>query len=83
VAMYHDVVHLSIRRSRSTQVDERSSVWRSEGYKYKGITRERIMALDCISIYAYTCIALVGSAILGLIVFAWIAIWKFRVIPRR
>jgi hypothetical protein len=83
VAMYHDAVHLSIRRSRSAQVDERSSVWRSKGYKYKGITQERTMALDRISIYAYTCIALVGSAIIGLIVFAWIAIRKFRVIPRR
>jgi hypothetical protein len=79
--MYHDVVHLSIRRSRSAQVDVRSSVWRSEGYKYKGITQ--IMALDHVSIYAYTCIALVGSAIIGLIVFAWIAIRKFWVIPRR
>jgi hypothetical protein len=39
------------------------------------------MVLDCISIYAYTCIALVGSAIIGLIVFAWVAIRKFRVIP--
>jgi hypothetical protein len=81
--MHHDVVHLSIRGSRSAQVDERSSVWRLEEYKYKGITQERIMALDRISIYTYTCIALVGSAIIGLIVFAWIAIQKFRVIPQR
>jgi hypothetical protein len=79
--MYYDIVHLSIRRSRSAQVDERNSVWRLEEYKYKGITQERIMALDRVSIYAYTCIALVGSAIIGLIVFAWIAIRKFRVIP--
>jgi hypothetical protein len=28
VAMYDDVVHLSIRRNRSTQVDEKNSVWR-------------------------------------------------------
>jgi hypothetical protein len=81
--MYYDVVHLSIRRSWSAQVDERNSVWRLEEYKYKGITQERIMALDRVSVYAYTCIALVGSAIIGLIVFAWIAIRKFRVIPRR
>jgi hypothetical protein len=81
MAMYYDIIHLSIRRSRSAQVDERNSVWRLEEYKYKGITQERIMALDHISIYAYRCIAPVGSAIIGLIVFAWIVIWKFRVIP--
>jgi hypothetical protein len=40
------------------------------------------MALDRVSIYAYVCIALVGSSIIGLIVFAWIGIRKFRVIPR-
>jgi hypothetical protein len=28
VAMYDDIIHLSIRRSRSTQVDEQISVWR-------------------------------------------------------
>jgi hypothetical protein len=27
VAMYYDVVHISIRRSRSAQVDGRNSVW--------------------------------------------------------
>jgi hypothetical protein len=81
--MYYDVVHLPKRRSRSAEVDERSSVWRSKEYKYKGIAQERTMALDRVSIYAYTCIVLVGSAIIGLIVFAWIAIRKFWVIPRR
>jgi hypothetical protein len=28
VAMYNDIVHLSIRRSRSARVDEQNSVWR-------------------------------------------------------
>jgi hypothetical protein len=54
-----------------------------EGYKYKGVTQDRIMAMDHISIYAYTCIGLVGLAIIRLIVFAWVAVRKFRVIPRR
>jgi hypothetical protein len=53
-----------------------------EGYKYKGVTQERIMAMDRVSIYAYTCIGLVGSAIIGLIVFAWVALRKFQVIPQ-
>jgi hypothetical protein len=54
-----------------------------KGYKYKGVTQQRIMAMDGISIYAYTCIGLVGSAIIGMIVFAWIALRKFRIVPRR
>jgi hypothetical protein len=52
-----------------------------KGYKYKGITQERTMAMDGISIYAYTCISLVGSAIIGMIVFAWIVLRKFWVVP--
>jgi hypothetical protein len=35
VAMFNDVVHLSIRRKWSAQVDERSSVWRSRGISTK------------------------------------------------
>jgi hypothetical protein len=54
-----------------------------KGYKYKGITQERTMAMDRVSIYAYTCIGLVGSAIIGMIVFAWIVLRKFRPIPRQ
>jgi hypothetical protein len=55
----------------------------TEGYKYKGITHERTMALDRVSIYAYVCIGLVSSTIVGMIVFAWIALRKFRPIPRQ
>jgi hypothetical protein len=54
-----------------------------KGYKYKGITQDRTMVMDRVSIYAYTCIGLVGSAIIGIIVFAWIVLQKFRPIPRR
>jgi hypothetical protein len=54
-----------------------------EGYKYKGVTQEKIMAMDRVLIYAYTCIGLVGWAIIGLIVFAWVVVRKFQVIPRR
>jgi hypothetical protein len=35
VAMYYDVIHLSIRRSRSAQVDERNSVWILRGISTK------------------------------------------------
>jgi hypothetical protein len=35
VAMFNDIVHLSIRRKWSAQVDERSSVWRSRGISTK------------------------------------------------
>jgi hypothetical protein len=52
-------------------------------YKYKGITQERTMAMDRVLIYAYVCIGLVGSTIIGMIVFAWIVLRKFRPIPRR
>jgi hypothetical protein len=54
-----------------------------KGYKYKRITQERTMAMDRVSIYAYTCIGLVGAAILGLIAFIWIVLRKFQPIPRR
>jgi hypothetical protein len=54
-----------------------------KGYKYKRNTQERTMAMDHVLIYAYTCIGLVGAAILGLLVFVWIALRKFRSIPRR
>jgi hypothetical protein len=54
-----------------------------KGYKYKGITQERTMAMDSVSIYAYMCIGLVGSAIIGMIMFTWIVLRKFRVVPRR
>jgi hypothetical protein len=54
-----------------------------KGYKYKGVTQQRTMAMDGVSIYAYMCIGLVGSAIIGMIVFAWIALRKFWIVPRR
>jgi hypothetical protein len=54
-----------------------------KGYKYKGVAQERTMAMDHVLIYAYTCIGLVGSAIIGVIVFSWIVLRKFQVVPRR
>jgi hypothetical protein len=54
-----------------------------KGYKYKGVTQQRTMAMDGVSIYAYTCIGLVGLAIIGMIVFTWIALRKFWIVLRR
>jgi hypothetical protein len=79
----YDVVHLPIRGNMerpSGYAEFRVDV---KGYKYKRITQERTMAMDRISIYAYICIGLVGSAILGMIIFAWIVLRKFWPIPRR
>jgi hypothetical protein len=55
----------------------------AKGYKYKGLTQERTSAMDRVSIYAYTCIGLVGSAIIGVIIFAWIALRKLWIVPQR
>jgi hypothetical protein len=55
----------------------------SEKYKDKDISKKRTMALDRVSIYAYICIGLVSSGIIGTITFAWIVLRKFRPIPRR
>jgi hypothetical protein len=40
VAMFNDVVHLSIRRKWSTQVDERNSTWRSRGISTKELLKK-------------------------------------------
>jgi hypothetical protein len=47
-------------------------------YKYKGITQEGIPIMDRVSIYGYACISLVGSAIIGMIVFAWVVLRRLR-----
>jgi hypothetical protein len=52
-------------------------------YKYKGINQEGIPIMDCVSIYGYACIGLVGSAIIGMIIFAWVMLRKLRMVPRR
>jgi hypothetical protein len=52
-------------------------------YKYKRFTQERTMAIDRVSIYAYTCISLVGSAIIGMVVFALIVLRRLQRILRR
>jgi hypothetical protein len=45
-------------------------------YKYKGICSKGLTMIECVFIYGYVCIGLVGCALIGLIVFAWVAIRK-------
>jgi hypothetical protein len=52
-------------------------------YKYKGIVQKRIPIMDSASIYGYVCIGLVGSSLIGMIVFAWVVLAKLRRVPRR
>jgi hypothetical protein len=40
VAMSNDVIHLSIRRKWSAQVDERNSAWRSRGISIKELLKK-------------------------------------------
>jgi hypothetical protein len=83
VAILYDVVHLTIRRNMERLCGYSEFRVDVKGYKYKRITQERTMAMDRVSIYAYVCIGLVGSVNIGMIVFAWIVLRKFRPIPRR
>jgi hypothetical protein len=51
-------------------------------YKYKGIVQRRIQIMDSASIYGYACIGIVGSSLIGMIVFAWIVLAKLSRVPR-
>jgi hypothetical protein len=55
----------------------------TEKYKYKGIIQKRLPIMDRVSIYGYMCISLVGSALIRMIVFAWIVLRKLQRVPRR
>jgi hypothetical protein len=55
----------------------------TEKYKYKGIMQRRIPIMDHVSIYGYTCIGLMGSALIGMIVFTWVVLRKLRRVPQQ
>jgi hypothetical protein len=55
----------------------------AEKYKYKGIVQRRIPIMDSASIYGYVCIGIVGSSLVGMIVFAWIVLAMLHRVPRR
>jgi hypothetical protein len=52
-------------------------------YKYKGVVQRRIPMMDSASIYGYICISIVGSSLIGMIVFAWIVLAMLSRVPRR
>jgi hypothetical protein len=52
-------------------------------YKYKGIVQKRITMMECVLIYGYVCIGLVGCALIGMIVFAWVVLRKLQKASRR
>jgi hypothetical protein len=55
----------------------------TEKYKYKGFIQKRLPIMDHVLIYGYTCIGLVGSALIGMIVFPWIVLRKLQRVPQR
>jgi hypothetical protein len=52
-------------------------------YKYKGIVQKEIIMMERVFIYGYMCIGLMGSALIGMIVFAWVALRKLHEASRR
>jgi hypothetical protein len=52
-------------------------------YKYNRIVQRRIPVMDRALIYGYICIGLVGSSLIGMIVFAWVVLAKLRRVPQR
>jgi hypothetical protein len=55
----------------------------TEKYKYKGIIQKGIIMMERVFIYGYVCIGLVGCALIGMIVFAWVALRKLHKASRR
>jgi hypothetical protein len=48
----------------------------AEKYEYKEIVQRRIIIMECVFIYGYMSIGLVGLSIIGMIVFAWVVLRK-------
>jgi hypothetical protein len=48
----------------------------AEKYKYKEIVQRRIIMMECVFIYDYVSIGLMGLSIIGMIVFAWVVLRK-------
>jgi hypothetical protein len=55
----------------------------AKNYKYNRIVQKEIKMVEHVFIYGYVCIGIVGLALLGLIVFSWIAIRRLTRVPRR
>jgi hypothetical protein len=55
----------------------------AEKYKYKRNRSKGIIMMEHVFIYGYVCIGLVGCALLGMIVFAWVALRKLHKASRQ
>jgi hypothetical protein len=55
----------------------------AKNYKYKGVCSKGIKMIEHVFIYRYVCIGIVGLALIGLVVFSWVAIRKLTIAPRR
>jgi hypothetical protein len=68
---------------RSAQAGGRSSMWVLRSISTIESFKGRIPIMDRVLIYGYVCIGLVGSSLIGMIVFAWIVLAKLRRVPQR
>jgi hypothetical protein len=68
---------------RSAQADGRSSVWILRTISTKEIVQKGIKMMDCVFVYGYVCIGLVGCALLGLIISMCMALRKLHQVLRR
>jgi hypothetical protein len=55
----------------------------TQKYKYNRIVQRGTPVMDCVLIYGYICIGLVGASLVGMIVFAWVVLAKLRKVPRQ
>jgi hypothetical protein len=54
----------------------------AKNYRYNRIVQKGVKMVERVFIYGYVCIGIVGLALLGLIVFSWIAIRRLTRVPR-
>jgi hypothetical protein len=77
VAVYnYDILQIK-GEHRGTQADGRSSMWVLRSISTKNRSKGIIM-MERVFIYGYVCIGLVGSTLIGMIVFAWVALRKLH-----
>jgi hypothetical protein len=55
----------------------------TKNYKYNRIVQSGIKMMEHVFIYRYVCIGIVGLALIGLVVYSWLAIQRLTGVPRR
>jgi hypothetical protein len=55
----------------------------TKNYKYNRIVQKGIKMVERVFVYGYVCIGIVGLALMGLIVFLWLAIRRLTRVPHR